>query len=125
MSLMAGFAQARCYSRRDLRPSNGKDALAVAKLPRMFSSELKAQTDGRIDRGSLKETVGETIGYLRPHDAGIRVEALGKSVIGDKGNRIQLSAALRQAGVRTMRGIQCGGRASLEAVLFLVVVGDA
>jgi hypothetical protein len=86
-------------------------------------SELEAQADSRIDRGSLQEAVCETIGYLRPHDACISVEALRKSIIRDEGNRIELSAALRQAGIPAMRGVQGGRRPALETVLLFVVIG--
>src|ERR1700687_697975 len=35
----------------------------------IIASELKAQTNGRVDRGSLKAAIRETVRYLRPHDA--------------------------------------------------------
>src|SRR6266550_1801851 len=89
------------------------------------TSELKAQTNGRIDRGSLKEAIGETIRHLRPHDTGIGVEALRKPVIRDERNRIQLSAALRQAGIRTMGRVQGSRCPALKTVLLFVVIGDA
>jgi hypothetical protein len=61
-----------------------------------FASELEAQANGRIDRGSIEESIRKTIRHLRPHDAGVSIEALGESVIGEEGNRIQLPAALRK-----------------------------
>src|ERR1700676_3009993 len=88
------------------------------------ASEVEAEADGGIDRGSLQEAVCETIRHLRPHDACMSVEALGKSVVRDEGNRIQLSTALPQAGIRTMRRVQSSGCPALEAVLLFVIIGN-
>jgi hypothetical protein len=48
--------------------------LATDRKTTPVSSELEAQTHGRIDRRPLKEATRETVRHMRPHDAGISVE---------------------------------------------------
>jgi hypothetical protein len=74
----------------------------------MLDQELAAQTDGGIDRGSLEVAICETIRYLRPHDTCLSVEALREPAVGNEGNRIQLSTALRQAGIWVVNCVQGG-----------------
>jgi hypothetical protein len=63
------------------------------------ASELEAQADGGIERGSLEVAVSATIRHLRPHDTCKSFKALRETTVGNEGNRIQLSTALRQAGI--------------------------
>src|ERR1700687_99857 len=81
----------------------------------VLASELEAQADGRVDGGFVKETAGETVRDLRIHGACVGIEALGKSIIDQEGNRIELSAACREGSIRTTD--------HTKAVLLLVVVG--
>src|ERR1700722_4766976 len=104
------------------RFEQGKPAGAGPFYRPGFASELEAQANGRIDRGSLQEAIGETIRHLRPHDAKVCVEALRKSVVRDEGNRVPLSAALREgAGCTDTSHIHS---TRLKAVLLLMVIGD-
>jgi hypothetical protein len=49
---------------------------------------------------------------------------LRESVISDEGNRVQLSAALLEAGIWAMSYVQSGGCPAFIAVLVFVVIAD-
>src|SRR4029077_16501057 len=80
-----------------------------------FSSELEAQTDGRVDGGSVEEATGHAVRNSRIHGAGIGIKALGESVIDQEGDCIELPAARRK------RGVRAADRA--KAVLLLMEIG--
>src|SRR5215470_6767833 len=93
------------------------------RLGNLFS-KLETQAHCRIDRGSLQEAACETVRHLSPHDARISVEALREFVIGEERNRVQLSTALGQAGIRAMSRIQGSGCPALKTVLVFVIISD-